>query len=114
MTFGLMSMVLKVMNTPKWSRYVGLFAGAIVATYITVEAPVSGMSMNPARSLASALFAGNLHSLLIYFIFPPLGMLAAAEVHLRCSSDAAQGCAKLHHDNPKRCIFCGANGGPAL
>ena len=113
MTFGLMSTVLKVMSVPKLARYTGLFVGATVATYITLEAPISGMSMNPARTFASAVFAGDLRSLFIYFIFPPLGMLAAAELHLRRNPNAAKGCAKLHHDNPKRCIFCGANGGSA-
>jgi len=54
-TFLLMSMIRIVTNTPRLARYTGLFAGALVATYITVEAPLSGMSMNPARTFASAL-----------------------------------------------------------
>src|SRR5262249_49118850 len=48
-----------------------LFAGALVATYISVEAPISGMSMNPARSLASAIPAGAWGPLWIYFVAPP-------------------------------------------
>ncbi len=47
-SFGLMMMVLVVTNTRHLARYTGLFAGALVALYISVEAPLSGMSMNPA------------------------------------------------------------------
>src|SRR5205823_13525639 len=42
--FVLMSVVFRVSNTPHIARYTGLFAGALVATYITLEAPFSGMS----------------------------------------------------------------------
>src|SRR5207244_13368459 len=56
--FILMSVVLRVSNTPHIARYTGLFAGALVATYITLEAPFSGMSMNPARTFGSA-FVGH-------------------------------------------------------
>jgi len=42
--FVLMSVVLRVSNTPHLARYTGLFAGALVATYITLESPLSGMS----------------------------------------------------------------------
>lgn len=111
MTFGLMSMVLRVTNTPRLAQYTGLFVGLTVAAYITVEAPLSGMSLNPARTLASAVFARDFEALLLYFVFPPLGMLAAAQVYAARRNQV--GCAKLHHDNPKRCIFCGANGGSA-
>jgi hypothetical protein len=38
-------------------------------------------------------------------------MLAAAELYLWWKGQLAVKCCKLHHDNPKRCIFCGANGG---
>src|ERR1043165_3827599 len=45
-----MSVVLHVSNHHKFERFTGLFAGLLVATYITIEAPFSGMSMNPART----------------------------------------------------------------
>ena len=57
--FVLMSVVLRVSNTPHLARYTGFFAGALVATYITLESPLSGMSMNPARTFGSA-FVGHL------------------------------------------------------
>jgi aquaporin Z len=109
--FGMMSLILLLTNTPRLERYTGLFAGLLVATYITVEAPLSGMSMNPARTLGSALSAGVWSDLWIYFLAPPLGMLAAAELYLWRRGRQAVRCAKLHHSNNKRCIFCGKAAG---
>lgn len=102
---GLMLLVLFVSNRPALNRYTGLFAGALVATYITFEAPLSGMSMNPARSLASALPAQMWSDLWVYFLAPPLGMLLAAEVYLVMRGESAVLCCKLHHENGERCIF---------
>ena len=107
-SFVLMSMVLRVSNTPRLARFTGLFAGAMVATYISLEAPYSGMSMNPARTFASAVPAQIWTALWIYFTAPPLGMLLAAELYLRQHGVHQVFCAKLHHHNDKRCIFrCG-------
>src|SRR5213592_1524432 len=101
--FVLMSVVLRVSNTPHIARYTGLFAGALVATYITLEAPFSGMSMNPARTFSSA-FVGHLWTgLWIYFIAPVLAMQLAALIYLR--SKRTVYCAKYHHHNNQRCIF---------
>ena len=104
-TFVLMTVVLRVSNTARLAAYTGIFAGALVAAYITLEAPVSGMSMNPARSLASALPAGAWTALWIYFLAPPIGMLLAAELYVRRHGLARVFCAKLHHDSVSRCIF---------
>lgn len=79
-SFGLMLTILFVTNNQKLARWTGVFAGILVATYITIEAPLSGMSMNPARTLASALPAQVWTAIWIYFIAPLLGMLLAAEV----------------------------------
>jgi aquaporin Z len=104
-SFLLMSVVLSVSNTKRLARWTGIFAGALVATYITLESPISGTSMNPARTFGSAVGAGVWMSLWIYFIAPPAGMLLAAEVYGRLNVGAAIACAKLHHHNNKRCIF---------
>ncbi|HEV2764491.1 MAG TPA: aquaporin [Pyrinomonadaceae bacterium] len=99
----LMSVVLRASNHERLSRLTGVLAGLLVAAYISVEAPVSGMSMNPARTFGSALPAGVWTALWVYFTAPLLGMLLAAEVFARTGARAA--CAKLHHHNRKRCIF---------
>ena len=115
MTFLLMSVVLSVSNRPRWNRWTGLAAGICVALFITFEAPVSGMSLNPARTLGSALGARTFDSLWIYFAAPPLGMLLAAEARRHLSGLASVLCAKYHHENAERCIFRCAYGkcGPA-
>ncbi len=116
-SFGMMLMILFVSNTPKLSRLTGIFAAVLITTYITLEAPLSGMSMNPARTLASAILAQNWTTIWVYFTAPLLGMLLAAEVYLQLKGKRAVHCAKLHHHNHKRCIFrCGyrqnvSNGG---
>ncbi|MEZ5583458.1 MAG: aquaporin [Candidatus Competibacteraceae bacterium] len=102
---GLFTVVLLASNHLKLARYTGLFAGLLVALYITFTAPFSGMSMNPARSFGSAVIAGQLHFLWLYFTAPPLGMLLAAELFHRLRGRDAVGCCKLHHENDKRCIF---------
>jgi aquaporin Z len=104
-TFLLMSVILRVSNAPGLNRYTGLAAGLLVAIYISIEAPLSGMSMNPARTLGSAIPAAVFNSLWIYFTAPPLGMLLAAQIYLWQNGSARVLCAKLHHDNKLRCIF---------
>lgn len=54
-SFLMMTMVLNVSNSVRLARFTGILAGALVATYISIEAPLSGMSMSPARTLASAM-----------------------------------------------------------
>lgn len=104
-SFGLMTAVLAISNTKKYAGYTGFVAGSIVATWITIEAPFSGMSMNPARTFASAAAGAVWASLWIYFTAPLIGMLLASEVFVRLRGAAAVLCAKLHHENTARCIF---------
>ena len=101
--FVLMSVVLRVSNAPYIARYTGLFAGALVATYITFEAPLSGMSMNPARTFSSAFIGHVWTGLWIYFIAPVLAMQVAAMIYIRRKGVVY--CAKYHHYNRHRCIF---------
>jgi aquaporin Z len=106
-SFLLMTVVLTASNAPRVSRFTGVMAGVLVASFITFEAPLSGMSMNPARTFGPSLVGGVTKGLWIYFLAPPLGMLAAAEVYLRARGWCAVYCAKLHHDHGP-CLFCAA------
>jgi aquaporin Z len=105
MTFVQMSVILLASNHRRLSSCTGVLAAALVALYITIEAPVSGMSLNPARSFGPALAAGALDSFWIYLLAPPLGMLAAAETFARRRGVRAVLCAKLYHGTAARCIF---------
>ena len=80
----------------------------MVMLFITLEAPWSGMSMNPARSFASDFVGMQWQSIWIYFIAPLIGMLAAAEVFVRTRGLHSVICAKLNHSGNGPCIFrCG-------
>ncbi len=105
--FVMMTTILAV-SSSSFERLTGLCAGGLVATYITFEEPLSGMSLNPARTLASAIPAMDFTGLWLYLVAPPLGMLLAAEVFTRVTQGRAKHCAKLHHGNDHRCIFCQA------
>ena len=106
---GLMLTVLAFSSRARLAPYTGLAAGVLVASYIAFEAPYSGMSMNPARSFASAAPAGLFTDLWIYFCAPPLGMWLAAALHRTVAARAGMGraCAKLVHAADSRCIHCG-------
>jgi aquaporin Z len=107
-SFVLMTVILVVSNTPRIARWTGVCCGLLVATYITLVAPLSGMSMNPARTLGSATGARTFDSIWIYFAAPLGGMLLAAELYVRIAGARRVYCAKLHHQNRHRCIFrCG-------
>jgi aquaporin Z len=104
-SFILMITVLFATNSKRLAPYTAFLVGALVATYFTFEAPLSGMSTNPARTFGSAVHANYWHALWVYFIAPSLGMLAGGELFLRLRRGAAPYCAKLHHANRERCIF---------
>ncbi len=97
--------VLLAQASARAARFTGLIAGGLVATYIAVEAPLSGMSMNPARSFASAAPGLMWQHLWIYFSAPVAGMWIGARLYrLACGRVA---CAKLIHPEDVRCIHCG-------
>lgn len=104
-SFALMATILLTSNQSNLARYTPYFVGALYALFIAIETPLSGMSMNPARTFGSAFAASYWRALWIYFLAPTLGMLVAAEFFLRVRQGIGPFCAKLHHDNNKRCIF---------
>lgn len=74
LTFLLMLVILRVSSG---SRETGLMAGAAIGAVVACEAlfagPITGASMNPARSLGPALVGGHLGALPIYLAAPTLG-----------------------------------------
>ena len=103
-SFLLMLTVLTVSNLPRVKTWLGVIMGVLVTLYITFESPLSGMSMNPARTFASALPAHVWTAGWVYFLVPPLAMLLAAEAYGLWRPTTA--CAKMRHDGGVRCIFC--------
>jgi aquaporin Z len=101
----MMSTVLWVSNSRRLSRYTPLFAAVLIAIFITFEAPLSGMSMNPARTVGSAFHAGEWTALWIYFAAPTMAMLLASVLYRFRKGAHKVFCAKLHHCNNQPCIF---------
>lgn len=76
-----------ILSVSAGSKEKGLLAGVAIGAVITLEAmfagPVSGASMNPARSLAPALVAMQFGNLWIYLVAPIMGAVAGVAV-CRC------------------------------
>ncbi|MEP6571317.1 MAG: aquaporin [Gemmatimonadota bacterium] len=105
-SFGLMLTVLNAASRPQLAPLTGVLAATLVGVYIALEAPLSGMSMNPARTFGSAVVAWRWTALWLYFTAPPAGMLLAAEVFGWGARRRAEYCAKMYHLPGDRCIFC--------
>ena len=107
-TFALMSVVLIAVNNLRLARFTGILAGSSLALIIVVATPVSGASLNPARSFGSAAIANVWQPLWLYLVAPVLGALLAGAVYTVAHRGGGLLCAKLHHHNRRQCIFrCG-------
>jgi aquaporin Z len=104
-SFVMMTVVLHASSRRRLAHWTALLAGLLVAIWITVEAPLSGMSMNPARTLGPAIVAAVPTALWVYFTAPTLGMLAAAEMFVRSRGIGSILCAKLYHGTGVPCPF---------
>jgi len=79
LTFFLMLVITAVATDARAVTQAAAFAiGGIVGLEALFAGPISGASMNPARSLAPALVSGNLSSLWLYLIGPIAGALLGA------------------------------------
>jgi aquaporin Z len=103
---GMMFTILLVSGSTRAAPFTGLFAGSLVAIYISFEAPLSGMSMNPARTFASAIPGLMWRHMWIYFTAPAAGMVGAAQLYRLAQRPLV--CAKLIHSSNVRCIHCGS------
>ncbi len=103
-TFLLVFTIFICVNKPRIAPRTGLIAGTLVAFLVMIEAPVTGTSLNPARTMGPAILASNYTALWVYFAGPVFGALVAA--------GAFQGqwggqtvCAKLYHTEKYPCPF---------
>lgn len=97
LSFFLMFVIVSVAtDTRAVGTMAGAAIGATVALAATVGGPVTGASLNPARSLAPAIAAGNFDSLWIYFLGPCIGAVLAAVTYnyIRCHTAPGPGAAK--------------------
>lgn len=106
-TFALVLLIFFCVNKPSIAARTGLIAGSLVVAMVTLEAPVSGTSVNPARSLAPAALFPVWRDQWLYVAGPIAGALLAVLVH-RWRLGKSTVCAKLYHTEKYPCPFkCG-------
>lgn len=70
-----------IVSVSEGSKETGKMAGIAIGGVVALEAlfagPITGASMNPARSIGPALFTGELQYLSLYSAAPIVGMLLA-------------------------------------
>jgi len=92
LSFLLMFVIVSVATD---SRAVGELAGLAIGMTVCLCAlfggPLTGASMNPARSLGPALFNGDLSQLWVYMIFPVIGAVCGAKTYewIRCKKESS-------------------------
>ena len=78
LTYFLMLVILMVSQNKAVQVFTAPAVGATVLLEALFAGPICGASMNPARSLAPALFSGNLSQIWIYLLAPILGAILAS------------------------------------
>lgn len=70
-----------IINVSTGSKEIGVVAGIAIGSVVLLEAmfagPITGASMNPARSIAPAIVSGNIADLWIYIFAPIIGCVLA-------------------------------------
>ena len=97
LTFLLMFVVLNVSTGAKEKGVTaGIAIGAVIGLEAMFAGPITGASMNPARSFAPALLSGHMADLWIYLAAPVLGALVAVAA---CCCVREKGCCCAAHAN---------------
>jgi aquaporin Z len=88
-------LMLVILGVSTGAKEKGITAGIAVGSVIALEAmfagPISGASMNPARSFAPALVSGQFEHLWIYLTAPVIGALLAIPL---CIGTRESGCCR--------------------
>jgi len=105
MTFSYVLAILCFVSRPRLMHWTPLMNWFVVAGLVWLAAPISGTSLNPARSFGPALVAGQWRDQWIYALAPPLGALLAAGVFPLLAVGGKVLTAKLFHSAHYRSIF---------
>jgi aquaporin Z len=82
-TFTMVILLLFFVSHKRIRRFTPALFPFLYAAMVFLEAPVSGTSTNPARSLGPALVSGDWRAFWVYWAGPLLGASIAATVHSR-------------------------------
>ena len=105
MTFSYLLAIFFFVSRRALLRWTPLMNWFVVSGLVWVGAPVSGTSLNPARSYGPALVAGEWHAQWIYYVAPPAGALGAAVFFRVAVSGRRILTAKLYHSALYRSVF---------
>ncbi|WP_158787743.1 MIP/aquaporin family protein [Granulicella sp. L46] len=104
----LMGIVLWMTNRRRLAAYTSYAVGVLITGYVFFFAPVSGFSINPARTVGPAVFAQMWTAEWVYFVAPLLGMFGAAALYVSRFGIEGVLCAKLHAAPSVLCPYrCG-------
>ena len=105
-TFLLVFLILIFVSTKALMRWTPLMTWIIIALMVWLESPISGTSLNTARSFAPALLSNVWQAQWIYAIAPPLGAVAGVlGFRLLTFGEREILTGKLFHEPNYRCIF---------
>src|SRR5215469_374167 len=101
----LMASILYSSNHRFLTRYTPTLVAVLTILFFVLSPSRSGFSVNPARTLSSAIFARTWEGIWIYFAAPCLGMLSAAALYIKTVGLNRVYCAKVFHDMHSVCPF---------
>ncbi len=78
LTYFLMLVIIFVSDSEETKAFTGLAVGGTVLLEAMFAGPITGASMNPARSIAPAIVSGNVTELWIYIAAPIIGAILAS------------------------------------
>jgi aquaporin Z len=105
MTLALVLAIFAFLSSHRLMRWTPLMTWILVAVLVWIGAPVSGTSLNPARSFGPSLISWFWSYQWLYWIAPPLGGLCAVFLFRVLASDRKVLSGKLFHVAHYPCIF---------
>lgn len=82
LTFFLIFVILTVTSDKKSKAFAGLAIGGTITLEALFGGPISGASMNPARSIGPAIISGNFNHLWLYIVATILGAILASLLYM--------------------------------
>ncbi len=106
LTFLLVSSIFLFVSSHRLMRWTPLMVWILVAVMVWLEAPISGTSLNPARSFGPALVSSIWTDHWLYWVAPPLGaLLAVGAFRLLTAGERDVLTGKLFHVPHYRSVF---------